>query len=507
MNVELLNGSGIAELLAAQPPPANPERGSEFRDALDDASRADDPPDAESKPRLKEDEEVQETVEATSSDDPVVVDENTTPVVPIPLSPISSEPMTTPKEVMGTPLVNTEQVVATGPVNTSAETVAAPVTEGAVTGLAKGTEATVTTDAAMTETASKTPGTVVEQQVDADVEDPKLAATKVATEATKQVAEGDPKLQQKAQAQAVQDAGRTIVAAEKHGSTIADPSQVDTQKVMADKPVAREAEATLGNWFQRPLSNRIDRVSGDTPQKLADQGTEITAQLQATPKAQVMQAAEAANPAIAAEATPPAAPAARSGVPVNTGIAPVTPGATHVQTPTGVEVTGTLSAPLATASRAAHAAAATGTTDEPAVDRSALANKLYRVVRRTVSNGGGEVHLRLDPPKLGRVDIKAQLDGSRLDLAFKVEHEGVRDAILKHIDELHKTLESYGIDSENLTIDLRQDGNQADSEGGSLSSSTPRDDNSAQDAETAPEEEDLNLITADHVGSKLDLSG
>lgn len=89
---------------------------------------------------------------------------------------------------------------------------------------------------------------------------------------------------------------------------------------------------------------------------------------------------------------------------------------------------------------------------------SELSEKLYRIVRKTVRDGGGELRLRLDPPELGRVDLDVKLRGDRVDIAFRVDDESVRSVILRDIEELHRALASYGIEADGVVVDLRDPG-------------------------------------------------
>ncbi|MGE3164253.1 MAG: flagellar hook-length control protein FliK [Planctomycetota bacterium] len=132
-----------------------------------------------------------------------------------------------------------------------------------------------------------------------------------------------------------------------------------------------------------------------------------------------------------------------------------------------------------------------------------LSQKLYRIVRRTVREGGGEVRLRLDPPELGRVDLDVKLRGGRVDIAFRVDDELVRSVILRDIDELHRTLAGYGLEADGCTVELREpnvgDQGERDRRG---------TDVGAAGATASPEGEAdaaaVRVLRALHLGAQLD---
>lgn len=142
------------------------------------------------------------------------------------------------------------------------------------------------------------------------------------------------------------------------------------------------------------------------------------------------------------------------------------------------------------------------------IDGPALTQRVARIVRRSAGEGGGSVQLRLDPPQLGRVDLEVRMSGERVDLHFRVDHEGVRDALLAGVRELHESLEGYGLRTGGFTVDVR-DGESPTGQGSGQGNG--RQDRHAGDpganggTETDPGVQ--RWLRPAHLGSALDAQG
>ena len=164
-------------------------------------------------------------------------------------------------------------------------------------------------------------------------------------------------------------------------------------------------------------------------------------------------------------------------------------------------VSGATSATPLSAAAATRAASEVISTD-PA-DPSVLARRIFRSVRRSLARGEHELTLRLDPPRLGRVDVDLKVNPERIGIRFVVESEEVRDTLRAHIDELHRSLDGQGFRADSVEIDLREettDGDRTSSRQGSKQS----DGSGEAIGENSVEDRELRLW---HLGKTVDLKG
>ncbi len=132
---------------------------------------------------------------------------------------------------------------------------------------------------------------------------------------------------------------------------------------------------------------------------------------------------------------------------------------------------------------------------------AALARRIYRLVRRAVARGDHELRVRLDPPRLGRVDVDLSVERDRIGIRFTVDTAEVRDALRSHLAELHDSLGEHGFSAGSVEIDLRQDG--ADTGG----HRDGRRSGTAVDVAGEGAEPDLAEIRLWHLGRAVDLRG
>lgn len=71
--------------------------------------------------------------------------------------------------------------------------------------------------------------------------------------------------------------------------------------------------------------------------------------------------------------------------------------------------------------------------------------------------GRGEVSFRLEPPELGAVRIQAVLEGQRLTLHIRTEHDAARAALEQSMPQLRESLSQQGIVAGRITIELGLD--------------------------------------------------
>jgi len=125
------------------------------------------------------------------------------------------------------------------------------------------------------------------------------------------------------------------------------------------------------------------------------------------------------------------------------------------------------------------------------------------LVRRTLSRGETELRLRLDPPRLGRVDVDLRVDDDRVGIRFTVDTHEVRETLRTHLAELQQALGAAGWSAESIDIDLSGGGERSGgfdpAPGGAAS---PEEGDRPLEQERDPSE-----IRLWHLGRAVDLRG
>ncbi|MCR9244282.1 MAG: flagellar hook-length control protein FliK [bacterium] len=89
---------------------------------------------------------------------------------------------------------------------------------------------------------------------------------------------------------------------------------------------------------------------------------------------------------------------------------------------------------------------------------------IFKQIMLKLTQGGGEMRMRLDPPEFGELDLRLVVEqGNRLTLSIAAERAELADLIQQHVDELRETLAGAGIELEHADISARdrQDGDAA----------------------------------------------
>ncbi len=137
-------------------------------------------------------------------------------------------------------------------------------------------------------------------------------------------------------------------------------------------------------------------------------------------------------------------------------------------------------------------------------DETALLRRLHRLVRRAVLRGESEIQIRLDPPRLGRVDVHLRVDGDRVGILFQVDDREIRSTIARHSDELKQTLDGYGYVTEGIEVDLR---NSSDSSPWRSDGQRAAPDARAVASGAAAEAAETREVALVHLGSLMDIVG
>ncbi len=136
------------------------------------------------------------------------------------------------------------------------------------------------------------------------------------------------------------------------------------------------------------------------------------------------------------------------------------------------------------------------------VEPPELARRIYRLVRRSLARGDHQLKIRLDPPRMGRVDVDFRIAEEQMGIRFTVETEEVREILRSHLDELHRSLEEHGWNTNSVEVDLRP-ADQDAGQGESASSEA----NSGEEKNELEEVEDIRELRLWHLGKAVDLRG
>jgi flagellar hook-length control protein FliK len=84
---------------------------------------------------------------------------------------------------------------------------------------------------------------------------------------------------------------------------------------------------------------------------------------------------------------------------------------------------------------------------------------VQRVLRgmEQLSQGGGQVRLRLHPPELGTLQMTLRIESNQVSAQLDVENSVARDALLKNMQSLHDRLRDQGLQVERFEVHVRPD--------------------------------------------------
>jgi flagellar hook-length control protein FliK len=95
-------------------------------------------------------------------------------------------------------------------------------------------------------------------------------------------------------------------------------------------------------------------------------------------------------------------------------------------------------------------------------------DSVFKQVLMQLTEGGGEMRMRLEPPDLGELDLRLVVTaGNQLTLSVSAERADVAQLLQRHLDELKHTLQQAGLDVTGASIETRRDGgNRGHAHGG-----------------------------------------
>ncbi|MBI1369514.1 MAG: hypothetical protein GC162_12780 [Planctomycetes bacterium] len=98
---------------------------------------------------------------------------------------------------------------------------------------------------------------------------------------------------------------------------------------------------------------------------------------------------------------------------------------------------------------ASHHAAAS---DADGLNDTRVTEQAVRALKSVVNQKGGSVTLRLDPPELGALRVRVQMDSGTVRATFEAANQSVRSALEQQMSTLRHALESHGLVVDHLHV-------------------------------------------------------
>jgi flagellar hook-length control protein FliK len=124
-----------------------------------------------------------------------------------------------------------------------------------------------------------------------------------------------------------------------------------------------------------------------------------------------------------------------------------------------------------TNSRGASATAGSTGTRLTQYQETKLVQRVLRGMEQ-LSNGGGQVRLRLHPPELGSLQMSLRIEGNTVFAEMKVETTAARDALMKNLPVLKDRLAEQGMQVQNFDVQTDSNFDGGNSQGGSFSTNS-----------------------------------
>ncbi len=117
-------------------------------------------------------------------------------------------------------------------------------------------------------------------------------------------------------------------------------------------------------------------------------------------------------------------------------------------------------------------------------------DSVFKQIMLKLSNEGGELRMRLQPPELGQLDLRLTVEGgNKLQLLIAAERSDMAQLIQRHIEELKNTLQENGLEVTGAEVQTRDEfeRQQAAADARSADGVIDQDD-IAEDAASAPQQ-------------------
>ncbi len=115
---------------------------------------------------------------------------------------------------------------------------------------------------------------------------------------------------------------------------------------------------------------------------------------------------------------------------------------------------------FAPAPSAHKAESAVHTADSKSVDASTgnvAIPEVFQRVETLVQKGGGEMTVALDPPDLGKIEVKVKTSGNRVEIEMRSESVQAKNALESHFGELKSAMQSHDLHLAKLDVSVHRD--------------------------------------------------
>lgn len=154
-------------------------------------------------------------------------------------------------------------------------------------------------------------------------------------------------------------------------------------------------------------------------------------------------------------------------------------------------VRGAGGAPLASTSHAKPATVQTGYATKSAHSMQLLEqarDSVFKQILMKLTDGGGEMRMRLSPPDLGQLDLRMTVEGgNKLTLVIGAERGDMAQLLQRHLEELKSTLQENGLEVTGAEVQTRDDFEREQADAGDAGDAASHaSDDFAEDAASAP---------------------
>lgn len=86
-------------------------------------------------------------------------------------------------------------------------------------------------------------------------------------------------------------------------------------------------------------------------------------------------------------------------------------------------------------------------------------DSVFKQILLQVTDGGGEMRVRLQPPEFGELDVRLVVEnGNQLNLTIAAERADMTQLLQRHLDELKHSLQAAGLDVAGASVHTRGEG-------------------------------------------------
>jgi len=234
----------------------------------------------------------------------------------------------------------------------------------------------------------------------------------------------------------------------------------DASRQPSDRPLSND----------RALNSRVDSASATVTREIATARSTDTATVAAFNPAAASTAASSSVsvPSPVQTASPTFAPTSTSTASTDTRAAQgISRADSSMQGSPAVAVS-SASPSDTTSSRGAAATAGSTGTRMTQYQETKLVQRVLRGMEQ-LSNGGGQVRLRLHPPELGSLQMSLRIEGNTVFAEMKVETTAARDALMKNLPVLKDRLAEQGMQVQHFEVQTDSNFDGGNSQGGNFS--------------------------------------